>query len=156
MVHGHVNVVTRATEAEALSKLFSRAEHTRARIQARREVYDFTLLPRRCIVKMYYGRACIERGLISCLHLIVPVLEQRLRVVLLTATPPRRRCAPPVGLLHLSRIYPARICVISSPLRHSRFFLLPLLPKMLINAPSAHNAWPVIRCRCERVEPCLG
>lgn len=40
---------------------------------------------------MYYGRACIERGLISCLHLIVPVLEQRLRVVLLTATPPRRR-----------------------------------------------------------------
>lgn len=127
-VHGHVNVVTRATEAEALSKLFSRAEHTRARIQARREVYDFTLLPRRCIVKMYYGRACIERGLISCLHLIVPVLEQRLRVVLLTATPPRRRCAPPVGLLHLSRIYPARICVISSPLRHSRFFLLPLLP----------------------------
>jgi len=42
---------------------------------------------------MYYGRACIERGLISCLHLIVPVLEQRLRVVLLTATPPYRRAA---------------------------------------------------------------
>lgn len=67
----------------------ARSARTRARIQARREVYDFTLLPRRCIVKMYYGRACIERGLISCLHLIVPVLEQRLRVVLLTATPPR-------------------------------------------------------------------
>lgn len=90
-VHGHV--VTRATEIEALSKLFSRAE--RDAVLARREVYDFTLLPRRCIVKMYYGRACIERGLISCLHLIVPVLEQRLWVVLLTATPPRRRCAPP-------------------------------------------------------------
>lgn len=88
--HGRVNeIVMSQAEAEHFLKYCSLP----ARARDKRGKERFTILLyclRRCIVKMYYGRGpgrvYRARGLISCLHLIVPVLEQRLRVVLLTAT----------------------------------------------------------------------
>lgn len=110
-----------------------------ARISAARAVYDFTLLPRRCIVKMYYGRGYVYRARFNILSAF-----NRTGIRVATTGGPINRHAgavPVAGLpLPFADISGSRICVISSPLRHSCFFLPPpLSPKTLINvAPRFH------------------